>query len=152
MSWLTQLYYRSPFTSVYLLAKVLNENTDNQVAEILNKRGLRTRKGNILQSNIVRHIRKTYGLKSRYDRLREAGMLTAQEMASLLAVHKRTVLAWYKAGLLHGCLSDDRGIYLFEPPAPNTPVKCMGQKLSDRCQIVEAKNIPDLPNEVQYES
>ena len=150
-----QMYWQtcveSPET-VRLIDTLLNENTDNQVAEILNKRGLRTRKGNILQSNIVRHIRKTYGLKSRYDRLREAGMLTAQEMASLLAVHKRTVLAWYKAGLLHGCLSDDRGIYLFEPPAPNTPVKCMGQKLSDRCQIVEAKNIPDLPNEVQYES
>jgi DNA invertase Pin-like site-specific DNA recombinase len=138
--------------TVQLIDTLLNEATDQQVAAILNERGLRTGKGNVYQSNIIKHIRLDYGLKSRFERLREMGKLTAQEMANLLGINKQTVERWRKAGLLHGYLGDDRGIYLFETPGPNIPAKCPGQKLSDRHQILEAKNIFDRAKEVQYES
>jgi DNA invertase Pin-like site-specific DNA recombinase len=137
---------------VQLVDTLLNEYTDKQVAFILNERGLHTGKGNVFQGNIVKHIRRAYKLKSRYERLRETGKLTIQEMASLLAIDKQTVGAWRRAGLLQGYLSDDRGSYLFDPPGPNAPIKCRGQKLSERLQIIEGKYISDRTNEVQYES
>jgi hypothetical protein len=80
-------------------------------------------------------------LKCRYDRLREKGKLTIQEMASQLSLNVHTIRAWHKAGLLQGYLGNDREVYLFDPPGPNIPTKQMGQKLSDRCQLTEAKSI-----------
>ena len=44
----------------------------------------------------------TYGLRSRYDRLRERGMLNKREMAHRLGVHAQTVDRWTEFGLIKG--------------------------------------------------
>ena len=148
-SWQT---WMTPLERVQMVDNLLNEHTDEQVAVILNDRDLHPGKGGAFRGRLVGNIRRAYGLKSHYDRLREAGMLTAQEMACRLAVDKKTVMEWRQAGLLRGYLSNDREVYLFEPPGPDAPTKRMGQKLSKRRQILEAKSIPDRAKEVQYES
>lgn len=148
-SWQT---WTTPQERVQIVDHLLNDYTDEQVAAILNERGLHPGKGGVFRGRLIGNIRRSYGLKNHYERLREAGMLTAREMASRLAVQERTVKEWHKVGLLRGYLANDKEVYLFEPPGPNAPTKCLGQKLSKRRQILEAKNLPDRTKEVQYEA
>jgi hypothetical protein len=131
---------------------LLNDYTDGQVAAILNERGLHPGKGGVFRGRLIGNIRRTYGLKSRYERLREAGMLTAKEIANRLSIGERTVREWHEAGLLRGFLANDKEVYLFEPPGPDAPTKCLGQKLSKRRQILEANNQQECTKEVQYEA
>jgi hypothetical protein len=65
----------------------------------------------------------TYGLRSRYDRLRQRGMLNKREMADRLGVHDQTVDRWAKHGLIGAHLYNDHGWQLYEPPESNTPAK-----------------------------
>ena len=64
---------------------LLNEYTNAQVAAILNERGLRSGKGCLFHGYTIKKLCHTYGLKSRYERLREAGMLTAREIGEILS-------------------------------------------------------------------
>jgi len=137
---------------VQMVDDLLNDHTDGQVAAILNERGLHPGKGGVFRGRLIGNIRRTYGLKSRYERLREAGMLTAKEIANRLSIGERTVREWHEAGLLRGFLANDKEVYLFEPLGPNAPTKCLGQKLSKRRQILEANNQQDRTKEVQYEA
>jgi DNA invertase Pin-like site-specific DNA recombinase len=148
-SWQT---WTTPQERVQLVDDLLNEYTDEQIAAILNERGLHPGKGGVFRGRLIGNIRRAYGLKNHYERLREAGMLTIGEMASRLGIDERTVREWLKAGLLHGYLGNDKGVYLFEPPGPNAPTKHLGLKLSKRHNILEAKNILDCTKEVQYEA
>ena len=51
---------------------------------------------------MVWRILSDYGLKSRHDRLREAGMLTHHEMAARLGIVPGTLKQWRLAGLVRG--------------------------------------------------
>jgi hypothetical protein len=112
-------YYKIGQTSPEVVAEVdrlLDDYTDGQIASILNKKGLRSGKGAAFNLVILEGIRRSYHLKSRYDRLRERGLLNVNQMASLLGVCTRTVNAWRKLGLVRGFAYNDRKEYLFEPP------------------------------------
>ena len=76
---------------VQLIDTLLDEHPDQQVATILNVRGLQPGKGGTFHTRLVANVRRSHGLKNRYERLREKGMLTAAEMAEALAVDKSTV-------------------------------------------------------------
>jgi hypothetical protein len=112
--------------------RLLNHYTYAQIAEILNKRGFRSGKGLLFNDLIVNRICTGYHLKSRYQRLREAGMLSVKEMAGLLDVSAPTIREWHKHGLLQAHCVNGRNEYLFEPPGPDAPVKTQGRKLSKR--------------------
>ena len=129
---------------------LLNEYTDEQIALILNERGLHPGKGGDFDGPLVGRVRRAYGLKSRYERLRAAGMLSAEELAQLLAIKKVTVNAWRQAGLLRWHAYDDRRGYLYETPGPNPPTKCQGRKLAKRRLFTEVPSEPT--KEVQYEA
>jgi hypothetical protein len=81
---------------------------------------------------IIRNIRDEYGLRSREQRLRDAGMLTLAEMAGRLGVPAKTVKIWYHAGLITGHPFNDKGECLYPPPGPNPPTRAQGRKLSER--------------------
>jgi DNA invertase Pin-like site-specific DNA recombinase len=130
--------------------ELLDRHTDRQIATILNERGLRSGKGEAFHARIVSRVRRTYGLKSRYERLREAGMLTAEEMIQVLQVSGKTMKAWHKAGLLRGHAYNDKNCYLFEPPGSDAPLKHQGRRLADRQQLAEF--VPVSTKEVQYEA
>jgi hypothetical protein len=137
---------------VAMVDGLLNEYTDQQVADILHERGIQTGKGGIFRGRLVGNIRRQYGLKSRFERLRARGFLTAQEMAERLGITWVTVRSWRKAGLLRGYAYDDRNEYLYEPPGEDTPTKCMGQKLSERRRFPQTDLGSLCTKEVQYES
>lgn len=61
--------------------RLLDHYNYADVARILNEKGFKTGDGLPLTSTAVGYVRKAYGLKSRFDRLRERGMLTMFEMA-----------------------------------------------------------------------
>ena len=130
--------------------RLLDNNTDGQIAAILNERDMRSGEGKRFSPSIVARIRRDYSLTARYDRLRAAGMLTVQELAAVLGVTPNSVKIWNRHGLLHGHAYNDKNQCLYEPSAGNSPHKAQGQKLSERRAAIEVPSAST--NEVQCEA
>jgi DNA invertase Pin-like site-specific DNA recombinase len=130
--------------------RMLEDNTDGQIAAILNERGIRSGEGKRFSRTIVARIRRDYSLAPRYDRLRAAGMLTVQEMAAVLGVTPDCIKIWNRHGLLHGHAYNDRNECLYEAPVDNPPHKAQGHKPSERGAGKEATSIS--AKEVQCEA
>lgn len=111
--------------------RLLDEYTTGELATQLNERGLCSGKGRKFTPITIVNICHSYRLKSRYDRLRAAGLLTRDEIAKDLGIAHSTVSAWRKSGLLKARLCCDHKQYLYEPVGKDKPVACQGRKLSD---------------------
>ncbi len=142
--------WETPPDIIAQIDRLIDEHTDKQIASIFNEQGLQSGKGKPFSSSIIGRLRTTHGLKSRFDRLRERGMLTMNEMAARVGVCETTVRSWLKIGLLRGHAHNDHGEYLFEPPTGNEPFKWPGKKLSKRQQLNGSMYIQT--KEVQYEA
>lgn len=129
--------------------RLLDDHTEAVIARILNDRGLKSGAGKPLTASIVKRIRRNYQLKHRYQRLRDFGMLTIQELAVRLKVTTTTVKTWRRKGLLRGHAYNDKNEYLFEPPDQDAPKKAQGRKLSERRVFTEVES--DRTKEVQCE-
>jgi hypothetical protein len=103
--------------------RLLDHYNYADVARILNERNFKTGDGLPLTSEAVDYIRKAYGLKSRFDRLRGRGLSTISEIAQACGVSTKTISEWRQKGLLRGHPISDRNQFLFENPAPNPPKK-----------------------------
>ena len=117
--------------------QLLDDYTYGQIASLLNKRGLRSGKGNPFTATLVGNICRDYNLKSRWERLRGRGLLTLEEMTDLLEVSSSTVKVWRRHGLLKGHLYNDKYECLFEAPGADKPFKWQGRKLTKRYPLVE---------------
>jgi hypothetical protein len=106
---------------VEAIDQLLDHHTHTEIAAILNARGHTSGEGRPFHPLIVRNIRDQYRLRSRQQRLRDAGMLTLDEMAGQLGVSAGTVKAWRHAGLVSGQCYNDKGQALYHPPGPNPP-------------------------------
>jgi len=125
------------------LDRFLQDHTDAEAAEALNAAGHRSGEGREFTARIVIQLRRSNGLSSRHERLRAAGMLTADELAEQLGVHPVTVKKWTRAGLLDSHKANDKNQRLFPPPGPNPPRKKQGSSLSKR--VVTAERSPTAP-------
>jgi DNA invertase Pin-like site-specific DNA recombinase len=128
--------------------RLLDQYTDGQIATLLNEQGYRSGKGHSFTPNLVTKIRRAYQLPSRYQRLRQAGLLTRDEVAQELGVAASTVKAWRESGLLHAQLYNDKKQYLYEPPGACRPSKRQGVKRTDPRRFSqmasnEAKEVQD---------
>jgi DNA invertase Pin-like site-specific DNA recombinase len=123
---------RSPRELIEAIDQLLDEHTEGEIAAILNGRGMRSSTGKELTAHIVHNLRRSHGLASRRDRLREKGMLDLTETAERLGVGSTTVKDWYHAGLLGGTRFNDKGECLYDPPGANAPAKQQGSKLENR--------------------
>jgi len=130
--------------------RLLDNNTDGQISAILNERDIRSGEGKRFSPSIVARIRRDYSLTSRYDRLRAAGMLTVQEMATLLGVTPAAVKIWNRHGVLHGHAYNDRNECLYETPGNNPPRKSQGKKLSEQHAAIDVPS--EDTKEVQCEA
>lgn len=130
--------------------RLLDHNTYPQIASLLNDRGLRSGEGKTFTARIVARVRSRHGLTSRYDRLRKAGMLTADEMAEMLGITPQWVKIWNRHGLLRGHAYNDKNDCLFEHPGDNPPRKAQGVKLSQRRLVNQV--IAHSTQEVQCEA
>jgi DNA invertase Pin-like site-specific DNA recombinase len=135
---------------VALIDALLEHHTEGQIAHILNKRGLVSGGGRRFDGRVVQRIRRDYSLKKRYDRLREAGMLTLTDIAQMLDVSTETVKLWRDRGLLSAQAYNDKNECLYEHPGEEPPVKTQGKKLSKRRRFPEIP--PNSTKEVQCEA
>ncbi len=110
--------YQTPKALVQEIDRLLDDHPEAQVAEILNGKGLRSARQRPFTVNLLRHIERHYGLKTRYQRLRERGLLTVQEFADKCGAHRETVSRWYHQGRIKGHLCDGSRMCLLEPPEP----------------------------------
>jgi len=141
---------QTPRQNVMKIDRLLDSHTDGQVATIMNDRGYASGEGKPFKSSMIQCIRRKYGLKSRYHRLRKSGLLTLEEMATLLGVHWCTIKSWRDHGLLQAVPFNDRNECLYPHPGPNSPYKRQGTKLSQRRLYAEITT--NRYDEVQYEA
>jgi hypothetical protein len=102
--------------------RLLDDCNYADTARILNEKGFKTGDGLPVTPLAVGYIRKAYGLKSRFARLRERGLLTISEMAKACGVSMNTIGHWRK-GIIRAHTINNRMQFLFEHPGPNPPKK-----------------------------
>ena len=114
---------------VELVDELLDDHIYDEIADLLNERGLRPggsarpgREHKRFTAMRVAYLAKTYGLRPRFDRLRLRGMLTRKELADRLGIHETTVAAWAKHGIVKTHAYNGHA-FLFEDPGPNPPEK-----------------------------
>lgn len=140
----------TPAEIVSEVDRLTDDYTDKQIVEILNQRGTLSGCGQRFNSRIIARLRREYKLKSRYDRLREKGLLTLEQMSALLDIGPKCVITWRNHGLLRGYPLNDRDDWLYEHPGGNPPRKAQGVKLAKRRLFRE--NVVCGSPEVQYEA
>jgi hypothetical protein len=141
---------KTPADVVTEIDRLLDHHTEKEIAAILNERGVRSGDGKAFHSRAVARVRSKYQLKSRYDRLRENGLLTIEEMSDRLKLTRVCVRAWRDHGLLRAYPVSDKNLFLYEDPGPDPPRKAQGTKLSARRRFPE--NMVHGSQEVQYEA
>lgn len=144
-----QLRQTSPQVIVEIDA-LLDDYTEARIACLLNERGHVSGEGKPFHALIVQRLRRDYGLKTHYDRLRDAGMLSLDEMAALLKVSTGTVKRWRNHGLVQAHVYNDKRECLYEHPGDDPPVKIMGRKLVQRRRFPKVDS--NRAKEVQYET
>jgi hypothetical protein len=111
---ITELCKTKPDT-IAEIDRLLNEHSDDEVAEILTRQGHRTWRGEPYTQEKISWIRYAYRLPSRYDRLRAKGCLTAKELSVELGASATTIHEWGRNGLLHRHRYDQGTGCLYEP-------------------------------------
>ena len=130
---------------------LLNTYHDSRVANILNAEGHRTPRGKEFKSATIGHIRRTYGLKSFYDRFHEQKKYTIKEIAEKLCVSYNTVYLWVKNKIIKAHLHTVRNIYICEINPEYLKEKLTGEYRSGRTPEHFYTKIMKRLNEVQYE-
>ncbi len=114
---------------VELVDRFLDKHIYSEIAELLNQQGYspggsarRGRHGARFTALKVAYLVHHYGLRSRYDRLRDRGMLTKREAAARLNIHETTLAKWAENGLVakHAYNAHHN---LYEVPESNPPRK-----------------------------
>ena len=106
--------------------RLLDDHGDDEVAEHLNQRGLRSATGQSFDADTVGSLRRKYRLQSRSQRLRDAGMKSLREIAAEMHVGLEKLQDWRATGLLQLAMHRVAGQrYLYEIPTDwperNTP-------------------------------
>ena len=133
-------------TVVELVDKLLDAHTYSEIADLLNEQGLRpggaARPGHAgarFTALRVGYLANTYDLRSRYDRLRDRGLLTKEEAAARLNIHEQTLVRWAVHGLITRHAYNDHA-YLYEEPSPGLPMKHCSRwdRLVDRAPAIDS--------------
>ena len=133
---------------VELVDKLLDKHIYSEIAELLNQQAYRpggsARRGRHdtrFTALRVAYLVQRYGLPSRYDRLRDRGMLTKREAAARLDIHESTLFRWVEHGLVTRHAYNAH-YYLYEIPASNPPRKQCSRwnRLVDRVAAMVPKS------------
>ena len=108
-------------TSAEVVAEIdrlLDEHTCAAIASLLNERGLRSGCGHPFHGDRVDTLCRAYRLKSRRERLQQAGLLTLPQLAMKLGVSADTVKLQRRQGRLpvRAFKLDDNGRHMYEDP------------------------------------
>ncbi len=134
---------------VELVDKLLDEHIYSEIADLLNEQGLRPggsarpgRGDDCFTASRVAYLVHRYGLRSRYDRLRDRGLLTKEEAATRLGIHPCTLVRWAQHSIITR-LAYNAHAYLYEAPELNPPVKHCSRwnPLVDRAATIKAAKV-----------
>jgi DNA invertase Pin-like site-specific DNA recombinase len=134
---------KTPPKVVELVDKLLDDHIYSEIADILNEQGIHpggsARRGCAdapFTALRVAYLAHEYKLRSRYDRLRDRGMLTKAEMAAHLGICESTLIRWVEHGLVTRHAYNGHA-YLYEAPGLNPPVKHCSRwdRLADRAAV-----------------
>jgi DNA invertase Pin-like site-specific DNA recombinase len=117
---------------VQAVDELLETCTDRQVATRLNELGYKNWKGQCFTFKKVSVLRRAYKLKSRRERLRDRGMLTAEELAAQLGVCTTSIHEWGRAGIMHRHLYGNNHRCLYEPIGDVALIKGAGGRYGSR--------------------
>jgi Recombinase/Recombinase zinc beta ribbon domain len=106
---------RTPQATINLIDQLLDEHTYGEVAGILTQQDITSGESKTFTPGRLRAHCDRYRLRSHYQRLRETGLLTLDEIATQLRAHPSSIKRWYRLGLITGQLADDRGTCLYHP-------------------------------------
>lgn len=129
---------------VELVDALLDDHIYPEIADILNDRGIRpggsARRGQAdarFTALRVAYLTNEYGLRSRYDRLQDRGLLTRAEAASRLGICESTLIRWAEHGLVTRHAYNAHA-YLYDVPGPNPPIKQSSRwnRLTDRAAAI----------------
>lgn len=126
---------KTPDDVIELIDQLLDDHTFAPIADILNTR--QAPHGGIASPWTGDHVARychERGLRSHYQRLRDTGLLTLDEIAQQLTAHTQSIKRWHQLGLITGQQADDRGIFLYHPGQGRPTrgqVKETGQRLGD---------------------
>ena len=128
--------------------RLLDHHTEQEIAEILNAQGMLSREGRPFHRKIVAGLICRHQIKDRFTRLREAGMLTMDEVAARAGIVVASVKNWRDRGLLRAHRYSDKGECLFEPPPNDLP-----RKGAHKGAYLTRKEVSmKTPEGVQYEA
>jgi DNA invertase Pin-like site-specific DNA recombinase len=143
---------RTPPAIIEEIRALATAQTDRQIGATLNGRWRRTGTGQPFTRLRVRTLREAYGIPSLAAHLRQAGWLTAVEIAAPLAVHYTTAKRFAREGVLRAVRADDKGDWLFAPPTGPLPRAHPGKRFRDRRQFPVPQSASQIREEVQYEA
>jgi DNA invertase Pin-like site-specific DNA recombinase len=116
-------------TVIELVDRLLDDHVYSEIADILNQKAIRPGgsarqgKADVRFTDLrVAYLIHQYGLRSRYDRLRDRGMLTNAEITARLGICESTLKRWVRHGLVVRHAYSGQA-YLYEAPGPNPPTK-----------------------------
>src|SRR5574337_543904 len=136
-------------TVIELVDRLLDDHVYFEIADILNQKAVRPG-GSARRDQAdarftdlrVAYLAHQYGLRSRYDRLRDRGMLTNAEITAKLGICESTVKRWVRYGLITRHAYSGQA-YLYEPPGSDLPPKHFSRwdRLVDRAAAL--RRTPD---------
>lgn len=98
------------------VAELAKDHTDDQIAGILNERGVRTGTGESFTGGRVDSLRRSYEIPGYFENLRQAGLVTGQEIMSRTGISEGALRRLRRAGLVHA-IRCDRKHWLYENPS-----------------------------------
>jgi DNA invertase Pin-like site-specific DNA recombinase len=136
---------KTPPHVVALVDRLLDEHTYPEIADRLNARGFQP--GGLVRLGRaeprytglrVSYVANAYGLRSRFDRLRDRGLLTKPEAAARLKICVGTLVRWAQYGIITRHAYDAHA-YLYEIPSSKLPAKQCSRwnRLVDRAAVVK---------------
>ena len=124
------------------LDRLLETHTETEAADQLNARGHRNWRQQPFTRATVFNMRVNYKLKSHFQRLRDRGFISAEELAQRLHVSATTIHQWGHAG----CLVRQRygnHVYLYQPVRPGTIRKGKGGRRPQAPSFNVGRNKPE---------
>jgi DNA invertase Pin-like site-specific DNA recombinase len=140
---------KTPLGLVECVDHLLDHHIYEEIADILNKQGFRPggaarpdRSQARFTAVRVAYLVHAYDLRSRYERLRERGMLTTREAAARLGIHESTLARWVACGLVTRHAYNAHA-YLYEVPDPHVPEKHCSRwdRLVDRSAALQTARV-----------
>ena len=125
---------RTPSAIVNQIRELATQQTDHEIAEVLNAHQLRSGTGQTFTGRIVMYLRLGYKILSFAQHLRCAGWLTSAEIAAQLSVRRATAIRFAREGVIRARRADDKGRLLFEPLTEPLPKPQPGKRLRDRAR------------------